>query len=889
MKQGHQTKPPRLANRLFKWFCGDAFVEDISGDIDELFFLNLNQMSPWKARLKYWQQVFSLILSYAVQKRKLSASYHAYSYSTFNRGMFNSYFKIAWRVINRSRVHTMINVLGLAMGICASLVIYTIVHYEFSFDRFHPDKERVFRVLIESKKGDDRSGCICTPPPAASEFQSSVASLESVAGYYRYEPNVSVPNGVNAPRHFERQRNGVILTDAGYFQVFQYHWLAGNAAGLASPFRVVLTASRAKEYFGTTDLSKVLGREIIYDDSLHTVVAGVVEDWNENSDFRMTDFISKESIKGSFLSKQFPTNNWGMLMHYSQTFVKIRKGTLPQDVAQQMTATYRPHADDADGVTTEVVLQPLDRVHFNNNDEGESTVLSTLYTLMGLAGFILLIAVINYINLSTALSLKRAREIGVRKVLGGMRKTVVTQFMIETVLVVIAAVAIAILFVKPVMWGFSSFINQSIEFDVLDLSTIGFLIFLTVFTSVLAGSYPAWVISSYRPVVSLRGNAVANTNDGSWLRKSLIVFQFSLSLVFIIGTLVVSNQMNFIRTKNRGFVTDGVITLRTNWNDQSGRVQTLAANLRQLTGIDNAAMQFFPPMGFALMRKIVTYKGERPLETEVSIKAGDENYIPAYGIQLIAGRNISAADGVKELVINNSYSRMLGFQNPADALGESLYLGNEAFEIVGVSSDFHEQSFRQPIGPTIIGNFPDVEHGIAIKLASGYHDKLPLIISQIEKEFRKVYPNDPFDYHFIEDEIQWMHESERRTAQLLNVATAVTILISCLGIFGLAMYTARVKTKEIGVRKVLGASVTNIVTMLSRQFVVLIVIAFVIATPIAWYFMNDWLLGFAYREEMSIWLFLLAGATALSVALLTLSFQTVRAAMANPVESLRTE
>jgi len=420
--------------------------------------------------------------------------------------------------------------------------------------------------------------------------------------------------------------------------------------------------------------------------------------------------------------------------------------------------------------------------------------------------------------------------------------------------------------------------------------TIIFLFILTAATTLLAGFYPAKVLSSYVPVLSLKGITRTPRSPGGGLRKALMIFQFSVSLIFIIGTLVISNQLKYMQTKDKGFKSDAIITIN-NWNDQSGKMKILAEKIRNIRGVDKVIQQATAPMGFAETGNIFTYKGKNALKSEVLTKMGNEDFIPFYRMKLIAGRNMLHSDSLRELVINQSFSKMLGFTKASDAIGKFLYEGDNPYPIVGVVADFHMGSFRDPIKPVVIEHVPERESSLAVSLGvKGKHlADTKYITSQIEKEWKQLYPDQGINYSFLDDSIGWLFEKDRQTAWLMNAAMVITIFISCMGLFGLAMFTAEKRTKEIGIRKVLGASVINITAMLGKDFVLQVLIAILIASPVAWYCMNIWLQDFAYRVTIGWWVFTVAGIIALLIAMITVSFQAVKAAVANPVESLRTE
>jgi putative ABC transport system permease protein len=893
MKRQPQIRPPRLAEQLFEWYCKAASVEDIQGDMEELFHADLKKLSIRRAKLNYWQHVISLVASYAVRKRKRRSYDYSISHTLNHQAMIGNYFKIAWRTIGKNKVYSAINVLGLALGICACLVLYTVATHELSFDKFHVDRDRIVRIGMEEGKGENRHLCACVPAPAAKAIREEIsAGIESVAGYHRYSPKVSIPEGNRSPKKIDRNLTNAIVAEPSYFEIFSYEWLAGNPSALNEPFKTVLTERQAHNYFGSLSWDEVVGKEVIYDDSLVTNVVGIVKDWKDNTDFPFTDFISFNTIGSSFLKNDIQLDNWNSTHHSSLAFIKLTKGTSAASLQTQLTQLFRKYlgaeADSTRQITA--LTQPLADLHLKGDFDHHENLLPTLIALSTLAVFILVIAVINFINLSTAQSIRRAKEIGVRKALGSLRQSLILQFLVETFVLTLFAVCLATLAVNPVLSSFASYLPSRVTFDFGPASLL-FLFFATLGTSLLAGFYPAHVLSAYSPAVSLKGTGAHKGSEKWFFRKGLIVFQFASSLFFIIAVLVISKQIEFIKNTDRGFSTASIITLRTNWSDKSNNLRILAEKIRSISGVERVAVQTVAPMGFAKLMSTFVYKADTLVEMPVSMKAGNSEFIPLYQLRLLAGRNITESDTLKEFVINEYYSKALGFKRPDQAVGEVLSFEGKSFPIVGVVEDFHEQSFHEMIGPAVIGNFTQFEHSIGVKLSntSMIDKKTKDILAKIENEFKQLYPGEPFDPHFIEDEIGWMHDREQRMATLMNAAMIITIFISCLGVFGLAMFTAQVKTKEIGIRKVLGATLANIAAMFCRDIMILILIAIAITSPIAWYFMNDWLLEFAYRIELTPWTFVLAGLAALGLGLITVSFHAVRAGMADPVKSLRTE
>ncbi len=544
-------------------------------------------------------------------------------------------------------------------------------------------------------------------------------------------------------------------------------------------------------------------------------------------------------------------------------------------------------------------LQPLSSAHFaewfhieDDGDDWRKPYLPTLYVLMGVAVFILLLACINFVNLSTAQSIQRAKEIGVRKVLGSGRARIMGQFFAETLVLTLMAALASISLVRPVLQLFKDYVPDGVVYHPFSLLNLAFVGIVVCLTTLLAGFYPARVLSSYLPVLVLNGVA---RQPRSNLRKSLIVFQFAISLIFIIGAIVIAKQIRYMRTTDKGFNTDAVITLNHWGPPPHEKIHVLAERLKSIPGVDKVLLQDHAPMGFAQMESSFFYVGKDTVQTGASVEVGDDGFIPFYQMRLVAGRNMFHGDSVKEVVINETMARALGFRHHQDAIGQLLSAngnnGIKKYSIVGVVADFHMESFHSAIKPAVIVNWAEFIEGAAVRLSPAVKTpaQVKAVLARMEAESKKVYPDEAFNYSFLNESITWLFGQEQNTSWLATAAMCITIFISCMGLFGLAMFSAERRVKEIGIRKVLGAGVGQIVLLLNRDFVVLVCLALVIASPVAWYFSHQWLQDFVYRTTVSWWVFILAGAGALCLALATVSFLALRAARANPVKSLRTE
>jgi putative ABC transport system permease protein len=801
--------------------------------------------------------------------------------------MLKNYFKLAWRTLIKNRAYSFINIFGLAIGLCSCLIIYLITSYELSYDTFHPDKDRIYRLTGNFTDGEGKTSPVASvPDPVPLALRKEVTGLEHVVAFHSYDVNVMVND-----KKLEPVKGNIIVAEPEYFDIFSYEWLAGNKeTALNDPYTVVISQEKARKYFGDLSPQEVLGKRIVYQDSLSTVVTGVVRDWKKNTDLGFTDFVSFATYytsRSSFMTNHLNAEEWNDFWSGSQAFVKLAPGTTPAAMHPQFAAFAKKHFNPQFKLVP--ALQPLSELHFNEqlrDNYSRQAHLPTLYVLMAIAGFILLLAIVNFINLATAQSVQRAKEIGVRKVLGSARHQLILQFLGEAFLLALSAVLLSLILAKPAMSAFSSFLPEGLQYNFLDARIIGFILAITVITTLLSGFYPAWVLSLHKPVDTLKGKAFQTGEHRSYLRKGLVVFQFTISLIFITGTLIISKQMEFIRTRDLGFTANAVINIDLP-RERAGKSKKLfTEKLRQLPTVADLSIEYTTPMRDGHMSDKVKFNGKTIIETDVESHYADSRFIPLYGIKLVAGRNLQEGDSIKEIVINETYAKLLGFKNPSEAINQSLTYRQKIYSVSGVVADFHTETLHRAIGPSIIV-FAPWANSIALKFAPNTNLKNGL--AEIEKIYAQIYPEKKFDYKFFDESIAKLYEKETRTATLMNTATTIMIFISCIGLFGLATFTAKQRTKEIGIRKVLGASVSNIMMMLGNDFMKLVAIAFLIATPVAWYFMNSWLQDFVYRTELSWWMFVISGAIAALITIVTISFQAIKAAIANPVDSLRSE
>jgi len=813
--------------------------------------------------------------------------------------MLLNYLKIAWRNISRHRLYSLVNVLGLTLGICACLTLYLIVSYEFSFDRFLPERGRIYRIVGERINQRGEKDFINSVFKDVAGFETRIPGFAVKTGFHSFGWNIAVPDAKGGLTAFDNHipnsySSTAILAHPSYFDIFPHRWLAGDARVLDQPFQVVLTMSRARLYFGNHTPIEMLGREVLYADSIRAYVGGIVEDWSHNSDFAFTDYLSFSTAPHTYLKDQIPTDDWRSLQpHQSQAFVMLDKGVTPEQIdarfARFVANLHLKHG------SIRMYLQPLTAAHFaewfrvgDDGDDWRKPYLPTLYVLMGVAVFILLLASINFINLSTAQSIQRAREVGVRKVLGSRRVNIMGQFLVETLMLTLLAAIASMALVRPVLRIFGDYVPLGVvyhPFAPLNLAVVSAMMLLT---TLLAGFYPARVLASYLPALTLKGIA---QKPRSTLRRGLIVFQFVVSLVFIIGSIVITKQIRYMRAADKGFNTDAVITLNHWGPPPQDDLRVLAQQLKTIPGVDKVLLQGNAPMGFAQMMSSFYHIAKDTTQAEALMDIGNDDFISFYQMRIIAGRNMLHSDSANEVVVNETMTRTLGFQTPQEAVGEFLSANGHKLAIAGVVADYHMESFHDAIKPAVIVNWPDFIKSVAIKLSPAVKTpaQVKAILTRIEARWKAIYPDQPFQFSFLNESITWLFRQEQNTAWLATAAMIITIFISCMGLFGLAMFSAGRRVKEIGIRKVMGAGVGQIVLLLNRDFIVLVCLALLIASPVAWYLAHQWLQDFVYRTTISWWVFFLAGAGALCIAMATVSYQAVRAAIANPVKALRNE
>ncbi|MFT3677047.1 MAG: ABC transporter permease [Chitinophagaceae bacterium] len=824
--------------------------------------------------------------------------------------MFRNYLAIAFRNFRKHRLFSVINMAGLAIGISAALVIYLIVQHELNYDRFHANRDRIYRVVSTISFPDMVMNNSGVPVPTADATRAELTGIEDLTHFITAgNMKVAIPvAGADNPTIYKKQED-IIFADNRYFNFIHYKWLAGSpVTALQAPAAIVLTASRAHSYFGDTAPAQLIGRTIFYDDSIRATVTGVVEDLSGITDFTFREFLSRATIESNpGLKSRWSWESWGSINSASQMLVLLKPGVKSAAIEKSMAQLRErkreknPLNKDNDKDVISNSLQPLADIHFNNKFDAfgqRQGHKPTLYGLLAVGGFLLLLGCINFVNLTTAQSSTRAKEIGIRKTMGSTIRQLMGQFLSETFLLTFAATLLSVAITPWLLHIFGNFIPPGVSFGSLNQPHVWlFLLLLIIIVTLFAGLYPAWVLTRFKPVTVLKNQAYSGTSQTrkAWLRKVLTVTQFVIAQFLLIAVLVVSKQIHYSLNKDLGYSKDAIVSVSVPWNffseKRDDRRFTLYNELKTLPGIEKISLAGSSPASTSTNSSTFTFKnGDRKIESMVELKRADTGYFSLYNMKLLAGRNLLQSDTTKEYIINETYAHVLGFKNPADAVGHSFGDDGKGYPIVGVVGDFHTKSLHEPIKPLAYSSAMNDCYQIHLALDKRQSPTdWKKTMATVETKFKAIFPDEDFEYNFFDEQIANFYKTEQDIARLLKWATALCIFISCLGLLGLVIYVTNARTKEIGVRKVLGASVLQLVRLISRDFLLLVLVAFIVVTPLAWWAMTNWLQDFAYRTSISWWIFAVTGVGMVLIAICILAARTIKAAMVNPVNSLRTE
>lgn len=800
--------------------------------------------------------------------------------------MLFNYLKIAWRNLRKNQAYTFINITGLALAIGCALLIFALVRFHLQTDRHHRNYDRIHQFTSRFTSGSNEFNIQGIPYAFGQAVRNEYPQIEKVAMIDEwYSPLVAVPVANRADKKIKDKSHEGAFVEPAYFSIFDYTWIAGGPDGLSEPGTVVMSAEMAHKCFGTT--ANIIGRVIKLDARIPARVVGVFADYREDTDLAYSIMVSWGTLKDqlNIRPENEPFDNTNGSTHCYAIFSERFKAA---DWDRQLLSFVKKH-NPAKLRQTSYPAIPFSAMHLSPEYGGVSRGLLVSLALIGI--LLISTACINFVNLATAQALHRAREVGVRKVLGCTRTQLFWQFIGETSLIVLAALAIAIGVFRYGQRLAHIYLSGPFRFTFyFTPSVVGWMALLAAVVILLAGLYPALILAGFRPVAALTGKLTSPQAAGISIRKGLVVMQFAISQILAVGLIVVAKQLSYVQQKDLGFRKDAILTVSLpNLPVQDvSKMQTFRNLAKALPDVEKFSYSMSgPPQSGWTSQTNVRFNNRANEEPYAPQQAWvDANYVDLYDLKLIAGRNLHPSESIREALINETFLHALGFSRPEDVIGKILHRGAMPLEIVGVLKDYNQHNLRQRITPMFLSTFANGFYSANIQLSSTNYERA---LKQLETAYTQVYSDSFFDPEFVDEQIQQTYQQEQTMGKLINFFAGFALLIGCMGLYGLVLFMVVQRTKEVGVRKVLGASVGSILWLFSREFLQLVSIAFLLAAPLAWWAMAGWLSNFEYKITMSPHIFLLALLATIVVALLTVSFQSVKAALTNPVKSLRTE
>jgi putative ABC transport system permease protein len=805
--------------------------------------------------------------------------------------MIRNYLKVAFRNITRHKAFSILNVFGLAVGIASCLLLFLVVKYELGYDKFLPGHESVYQIITKDKVTNGEEYNPGVPFPLYDALKVDMPEVKAGSLYSSFGSQLTVlgsdPNATAGQKFIEE--TGVFYGDANFFDVLKFPFVAGAPSVLDEPNMMVLTKKTASKYFG--NWQSAVGQYIRVDNAITAKVAGIMEDVPGNSDFPFTVVTSFVTAKNNTKLTGYESR-WGGITSNYQVFIRKPENLSVAQLDNRLEVLSKKYYPENPGKSTRAAIQrSLAQIHFDtraSNFGDHVTSRSTLWTLSLIGILIIAMACINFINLSTAQAINRSKEVGIRKVLGSKRINLFWQMMGETGIIVLIAAVMAFVIALICLPFISHVASIEEKLSVFTPAVLLFVFLTAMLVTFLSGSYPALILSGFKPMLALKNKITSASVGGISLRRGLVVMQFAISQTLIICTIVAISQMNSVKNADLGFNKDAVLVMKANADSVIfSRQNTFKQELLAMNGVEAVTFSSDVPSSENDWSANFAFDHKDDEDFDIYMKFADEDFFKTFGLQFIAGSKHSRSDTLKDIVVNETLVTKLGITNPADVIGKELRIGRQPWRtVVGVVKDFKTNSLREDTKPLMIAARQPYYGVTSIKLKSS---NLAQIRETVQKTWDKYYPQYAYRSYFMDESIEGFYQQENQLSLLYKVFSGIAILISCLGLYGLVSFMAVQRKKEIGVRKVLGASVAHVVYLFSKEFTILILIGFAIAAPLAWYVMNQWLGHFNYRINIGIWIFALAMLVSIVIAWVTVGYKSVRAALVNPVKSLRSE
>jgi putative ABC transport system permease protein len=803
--------------------------------------------------------------------------------------MFKNHLKIAWRNIFRNKVRSVIHILGLSIGIAICFLIFNVVTHSYSFDRFHPDVARIYRVNTLTDWGDGgafpNSG---TPGPLGEVIQDEIPGI-ALKGRLYTGYNTLVADPANSKTFGRSDR--VTFADEGFFQIFPRTWLAGNPkTALEQPNSLVISEASLHKYFPGSQASDVLGKELMFveADSISAQITGVVADFTENSDFIFQDFISFSTIQTDELKEWYGLHEWSSINSSSQLFVKLNPTVDVKSINESFAPLVEKYYEAEDDSKTSFFAEPVTEMHFSQNYADDSVSKIFLNGLIYIGLIILVLASLNFINLETAQAINRAKEVGIRKTIGGSRGELILQFLSETFLLVLISTVLAMVFVEGLRLSFASYLPKAFTLDFLSNVNLIFYLSFPLALTLVTGIYPSLILSGYQAQRALKGefSKSGKFSLGVFLRKNLTVLQFASSIAFIILVLVLNSQLRFVTSQPLGFDKEAVLYTSLPFMSDPDKMLQLQNRLNQESSVVSSSLSG----SLVSSNSLWTSDAYIPVDTTekqifIQVMNVDSAFVRVNGISLLAGT--AAIKGDDELIVNENFLKEAGISSIDEAIGLQIGHSGKEFKIIGVVENFHSRTLREEIKPMLMKREPTYFQTVSVKLSSDQN--LAEAKLNLETIYQSIYPNEEASFKFLDSQIEKFYAEDLKIRNVLGFACGLAILISCMGLFGLSSFTIAQRTKEISIRKVLGATLQQILFLISKDYLILVGIAFLLAIYPSYYFLNDWLNGFNTRIDMPYLIFAAAGIGVMAICLIIVGIHSYIASQSNPAEVLKSE
>lgn len=795
--------------------------------------------------------------------------------------MLLNYIKIAFRNLNRNRTFAALSALGLGLSIACCVLIFLLVSHHLSIDRFHTKADRTVLVTTEAKgEVNSREGNV--PYPMSMALRQEYAFLEKTAMVSaRQNSLVTLTKEGTAPVKF-KEENTRAFAEPEFFEIFDLPLVQGSMQGFLQPNTALVTEKTARKYFGTTD---ALGKSFRVNNNADYQVVGILRDVPENTDLRYQIYCSWATLTADPDAKRM-LNNWGGIYGGTQCFATLREGHTVAELENSFAA-FREKYFHPEVREFFYHAVPLTAVHFDP-ELGTGIRMAYVWALALIGLFLLLTACVNFVNMATAQALSRAREVGVRKAIGSTRMQLFWQFMSETGLIVLFSTAIGLAAAYFALPALNTLLGVNLTMQAAgSVMFYGFLAALMLVVAFLSGAYPGLMLSGFRPAESLKGMGTGQKAGGFSLRRLLVGTQFAISQMLIIGAVTVTAQMEYTRKADLGFQREGIVTVPIPGRYDAAKQNTLRQQLGSVAGVESVSLCSQPPASDNNWNSRIRLEGRSDQENwEVNLKSQDDRYLETFGLKLVAGRNLERSDTVRELLVNEEFVRKLGLASPEEVLGKKVFDGNRGFPVVGVVKNFHNRSFHEAIHAQVLMSDAGDFDNCALRL---HMQTQKTALAAVEKIWSGLFPDYFFEYEFMDTRLAKFYEQESIVLQLMRLFAGIAVFVGCLGLYGMAAFMVARKRKEIGIRKTLGATVAGVLWLFGKEYTRLLLVAFVLSVPLAWWAMNRWLDNYTFRISLGAGIFGLSLLLTFVVAALTVGFQSVKAALANPVKSLRSE